>query len=431
MEKSDRSWTRGRPRSRSLTAMPKAAPRVAAQWITVAGRYRDVVLALALCAAGEYELFAHATYSGAAVWPGPRAVNAILIPCMTLPLMARRRHPLVVCLTIFGLLAVSSLILGGGEATTEFLLFIATTFTGAAYTTRPIVIAAGALAAGIVHEMRDPQVHGVSDAVWALGLLAISFLLGRAVYARQHRIGSLEYEAAVAERRHADEVAAATTAERAAIARELHDIVAHAVSVIVIQAQAGARALPARADVAADVLATIESSARTALGELRRLLTLLSDDAVDATTHPVASLAQLPTLLDGCRRAGLTVTLDADSLPRLEPMSDLAAYRVIQEALTNVLRHAPGAAAAVTIRRHPDSIEVVVENSAVATGRAAASTVGGSQRGLIGMRERLTMVGGKLVKAGPSASGYVIEAVVPIEPASLDDEDRRERELAL
>ncbi|HXR42110.1 MAG TPA: histidine kinase [Acidothermaceae bacterium] len=418
--------------------MSRAAPQFstapqlrAAQWITAAARrYRDVALAVALCAGGEYELFAHVTYSGAAVWPGPRAVNAILIPFLTLPLVARRKRPLAVCLSVFGLLALSSLVLGGGEATTEFLLFIATTFTGAAYTSRPVVIAAAALAAGVVHDLRDPQVHGFSDAVWSLGLLAISFLLGRAVYARQHRIGSLEHAAVVAERRHADEVAAATAAERAAIARELHDIVAHAVSVIVIQAQAGSRALPTRIDVAADVLTTIESSARTALAELRRLLTLLSDDGDPATTNPVASLSQLPELLDRCRGAGLAVELDADQLPTLTPASDLAAYRVIQEALTNTLRHAPGAAAAVTVRRRRESIELVVTDNG-GDGSAAASATDGTQRGLIGMRERLALVGGELVKAGPSASGYIVEAVIPVEPARTDDVDGRERELAL
>lgn len=405
----------------------------AGAWLGRASRYRDVALALALCGAGEYELFAHVTYSGAPVWPGARAANAVLIPLLTMPLIARRKRPLAVCLVVFGSLAISSAVLGGGEATTEFLLFIATTFTGAAYTNRPVVIATAALLAGTVHEVRDPHVHGASDAVWALGLLAISFLLGRAVHARQHRIGSLEYEAAVAERRHADEVAAATAAERAAIARELHDIVAHAVSVIVIQAQAGTRALPARTDVAADVLETIESSARTALSELRRLLTLLSDDRTDATTNPVASLAQLPTLIDSCRRAGLSVELDADGLPPLEPATDLAAYRVVQEALTNTLRHAPGAAAAVTIRRRPDSIELVVTDNG-GERRGASSASNGTQRGLIGMRERLAMVGGELVKAGPSASGYVVEAVLPLDATPTDPTDAAdsyERELAL
>ena len=380
---------------------------------------RDVALALALCGAGEYELAAHATYSGAPVWPGPHAVNAALIPLMTLPLIWRRRRPLLVCLGVYGLLAVSSVVLGGAEATTEFLLFIATTFTGAAYTSQPALIATAALVGGIAHDVRDPQMHGPSDAVWSLGLLAISFLLGRAVHARQHRIGSLEHAAAIAERKHAADVAAATAAERAAIARELHDIVAHAVSVIVIQAQAGSRVLPERADVAAEVLATIESSARTALVELRRLLTLLSDDGEQATTNPVASLAQLPDLLDRCRGAGLDVELDADRLPALPPAGDLAAYRVIQEALTNTLRHAPGATATVTISVRRESLEIVVTDDG-GHGAAGQPAHDGTQRGLIGMRERLAMVGGELLAAGPHGAGYLVRAVVPIDHPGAD-----------
>src|SRR6185437_12333434 len=207
-------------------------------------------------------------------------------PVLTLPLALRRRWPTAVNVSILGGLALISAAFGGSEATTGFLVFIVATFTLAAYGRWPLASAAAVVGAAVVHEVRDPHVHGLSDAVWALGRPAIAWLIGWARRTRVRRIGALESEALQAERRHAEQVAAATAAERAAIARELHDIVAHAVSVIVIQAQAGSRALPARTDVAADVLTTIESSARTALAELRRLLTLLSDDGDPATTNP-------------------------------------------------------------------------------------------------------------------------------------------------
>jgi signal transduction histidine kinase len=221
------------------------------------------------------------------------------------------------------------------------------------------------------------------------------------------------------EERHTEQVAAATAAERAAIARELHDIVAHAVSVIVISAQAGSRALPAKIDVAAEVLTTIETSARTALAELRRLLTLLAADDESAATAPAASLRHLPDLLEGCRRSGLDVDVDLDDLPSLPPASDLAAYRVIQESLTNTLRHAPGATAKLSIRRDGKFLDIVAIDEGASVETAKPDAGDGTGRGLIGMRERLAMVGGRLVGAGPHESGYRVHAIIPLDGAEL------------
>jgi signal transduction histidine kinase len=376
-------------------------------------RNRDIALAVVLCAGGEYELFDHVTYGGADVWPGPNAVNAVVIPLLTLPLAFRRRWPSAVSLYVLAGLAVTSIVLGGGEATTTFLLFLTAVFTGAAYARRPVLVAAAAVAAGVAHDLRDPQVHGLGDAVWGLGMLVAAWLIGWAVRTRQQRIGSLEAQAVEVAERHAEQVAAVTARERRAIARELHDVVTHAVSVIVIQAQAGARALPQRSEVAADALAQIEETGRSALAELRGLLTLLTDEDTEIDVHPAASLAQLDELLDRCRASGLRVDLDADDeLPRLPALADLAAFRVVQEALTNTLRHAPGASARVTIRRSEDVLEVVAEDDG-ATGDARGSA-DESGRGLIGMRERLALAGGRLVAAGPNASGFRVHATVPL-----------------
>jgi signal transduction histidine kinase len=378
-----------------------------------AARYRDVALALALCAAGEYELFGHVTYQGAAVWPGPVLASALLIPLLTLPLAARRRWPTLVCLVVFAALAVSSAVLGGGEATTGFVVFIAATFTAAAYSPRPLLLAGVALAAGTVHELRDPHVRGIGDAVWALGMLGIAWLIGWAVRARGQRIGTLEVQAAEAERRHAEQVAAATMAERAAIARELHDIVAHAVSVIIIQAQAGARALPSGAELPGRIFEQIETSGRTALTELRGLLTLLAGPPAQADVHPAASLAQLEELIERCRASGLRVDVQTDGpLPPLSPIAELAAYRVVQEALTNTLRHASGAAARVRLQNRGDLLDIEIDDDGAA--RRPAPDAGGSGRGLIGMRERLALAGGELVRAAPTPEGFRVHAVVPV-----------------
>lgn len=381
-----------------------------------AARYRDIALALALCAAGEYELFARVTYDGAAVWPGPRLASALVIALVTLPLAARRRWPTAVCLVVFAALAVSSAVLGGGEATTGFVVFIAAAFTAAAYSPRPLLVAAAALGAGTVHELRDPHVHGIGDVVWALGMLVIAWLIGWALRARVHRIDTLEVQAVETERRHALQVAAATTAERAAIARELHDIVAHAVSVIVIQAQAGARALPGDIELAGQIFEQIETSGRTALTELRGLLTLLADTRAPADVHPAASLAQLDELVERCRASGLRVAVEVDRpLPPLSPLAELAAYRVVQEALTNTLRHAPGAAARVRLEHRGGQLEIEVADDGARPDSPPYE--GGSGRGLIGMRERLSLAGGQLVHAAPTQGGFRVHAVVPVADA--------------
>ncbi len=384
---------------------------------------RDVLLALALCAAGEFELASGATYGGHPVWPGSTLANALVIPVLTLPMVARRRRPLASVLFTLAAITVSAAVLGGGEATTEFLLLIATVFSGAAYTDNPVVVAVAALVTGVVHGLRDPAVHGVGDGVWTLGMLAIAFLLGRALHGRQRRISSLQLEAVEREKAHLGQVAAATAAERAAIARELHDIVAHAVSVVVIQSQAGARALPERPDLAARTLATIEETGRTALNDLRRLLTVLSPADGDPDSRPLGSLDQLDELVRTFQTSGLRIELERPAqLPRLAPAAELAAYRVVQEALTNAARYARGSTVTVSMSTGSGALEISIVNTVGEQVEHAEEL--GTGRGLIGMRHRLELVGGQLTHAEPLDDGYRVAASIPIGENELS----RERE---
>lgn len=397
--------------------------KVLAEW----NRWRDLALALAMCAMGQYELWSGATYDGASVWPGgSRALYTVLIVALTVPLVWRRRWPDAVCGFVFVLLAVSCAVLGGGEATTEFVLFVVTAFTATAYARWPTALAAAALVAGTIHELRDPHVHGFGDAVWALGMLVIAWLLGWAVRTRQQRIGALESAAQAAERLHAERVAAATAAERAEIARELHDIVAHAVAVIVIQAQAGERALPRDTALAAEVLETIETSARSALVELRRLLTLLTDGG-ESALEPLASLTRLPDLIATFRAAGLDVAYDEPNpLPSLPPTADLTAYRIVQQALTNTLQYAQ--AARVALRCDAARLDILVEDRR--TAGLPPPEHRGAGRGLIGMRERLALVGGELLEAAPTDHGFRVRATIPLEPAEEPAVDLAEHHAA-
>lgn len=371
---------------------------------------RDVALAAGLAALGELELFLGERYNGKPVWPGPIWLNALMIIVLTAPLVARRRYPTVAVIAGFGLLSVYSLVFGATEAAAGFVLLIVTAFSGAAYAKHLWTVLAAAAAFCTVFFFTDASAKGIGDQTWVFGLGAVAILLGRAVHARQLRIGSLQDHAATAEVRHAAEVEGAIAAERGLIARELHDIVSHAVSVIVIQAQAGGRALPAAPDVAADALLAIEESARTAMAELRRLLTVLGPDLVAATVRPVASLAQLDDLLAQWRSAGLHIDIATDALPALPPSVDLVAFRIVQESLTNTARHAPGASAQVALTMRGDELDVIARDF----GERSPATESGTGRGIIGMRQRVELVGGNLIAAGPCHDGFLVHARLPV-----------------
>jgi signal transduction histidine kinase len=408
----------GRP---SLAAVDLALPRPASRLASV-GRVvsvrRDLVLMVALFCFGLAELLLGETYQGSSAWPGPGWAGLLQVCWLTVPLAWRRSTPLGASLAVFAGVGVSSVVWGAAESTAAFLVIVVTMFSGIAYARRPGVVIGAATVALAVHNLNDPAVTRLADWFWSAGFVIVAGLLGAAQRSRQVRIVALQHDADVMAREYEARAAAATAAERAAIARELHDVVAHAVSVIVIHAQAGGRAVddddPATARL---VLGTIEDTGRSALADLRRMLQLL--DTTGPPLDPSPGLAHLHSLLDGFRTAGVSVTLELpDPLPTLSGSADLAAYRLVQEALTNVLRHAPGAHVTVRVTRSGAGIEVLVENDG-RRGPAAPAPVGDRPgRGLIGMRERVSLAGGTLQDSGPTAGGFRIRAQLPVEPGS-------------
>ena len=253
--------------------------------------------------------------------------------------------------------------------------------------------------------------EGAADFVWVAAFIAVSWSTGfilsrRTAYARElaERAERLELE----QRAAADR---AVTEERQRIARELHDVIAHSVSVMTVQAGAVRRLLRPEQEKERQALETVEATGREALTEMRRLVGLLREQGAMPEFSPQPGMGTIDSLLDGVRAAGLPVELDVDGTPQdLPPGVDLAAYRVVQEALTNALKYAGPAHAWVGVHWHDDELELEIAND----GRGDGDGSGGGH-GLAGMRERVSLYGGEIESGERDGGGYVVRARLPIE----------------
>ena len=342
---------------------------------------------------------------------GPRWLTAALPLLIALPLLWRRRRPLLMTALVVAGFVVQGVASGHTpEGVQIILIWIVMPYSVAAFSERrgALVGLALMLAGYAVYAGENADVRtGDSSQLWAGAfflLMAVgAWVAGLAVRGRREasaqaaRAGALERDAEAAAGR-----------ERARMARELHDIVAHNLSVVVVQA-AGARAQAERRGADPGSLEKIERSGREALVEMRRLLGVLrSDDGAGSGTAPQPGLGQLPALAEGVRAAGVDVELDVWD-GELPPAVGLSAYRIVQEALTNTLKHAgPAARARVAVRRDPDALTIEVSDD----GTGGAPSPGG--HGLVGMRERAALLGGEL-SAGPRAGGgFAVVARLPL-----------------
>jgi signal transduction histidine kinase len=351
-------------------------------------------------------------------WYAGPPVFAIIAP---LPLLVRRTQPLIAFGASIAALAATGL-LSREVSSPAFSIFLAAYSVGRYTVVRELSIAAliAAIGIGLAATLAS---EGLS--AWFAFMIAILvglWLTGDTARARELRAEQLEERAA---RHEADQRSAAARAadeERSRIARELHDVIAHNVSVIVVQAAAASRVIdhdPAQAKAS---LAAIETTGREALTEMRRLLGVLrageaglSSEATPAGPQP--SLGELPELVDDMRAAGLPVELAIEGTPReLPPGVDLSAYRVVQEALTNALRHGQGASTRVVVRYGRDSIdlEIVDQGRGFVVAPAGGDSATGGH-GLAGMRERVALVRGEL-DAGPRPEGgFRVLARLPVD----------------
>ena len=351
------------------------------------------------------------------------ALGLTLALLQTVPLVLRRVFPVAV-------FAVTISALGGhamlaGDSFNSSLGSLVALYTVAELCSRRVGIAAAVVAASvisfvIVYRVGVPA--GLSGLVQSLLTVFVVWLVGTWAQERRRYIGTVEERADRAESEREARAARAVTEERARIARELHDVVTHHVSVIVIQAGAALLALDRRPEDARTALEAIDGSGRTALADMRRMLGILAPDRVgggDAVPAPMPGLDRLGELLEQVRGAGLRTELSVVGTPRpLDAGVELSAYRIVQEALTNTLKHAPDARAAVTIRYGLDALEVEVVDDG-GSGRASNGSLahpGDPGQGLIGMRERVAVFGGTL-EAGPHGAGFRVAARLPVDAA--------------
>jgi signal transduction histidine kinase len=223
-------------------------------------------------------------------------------------------------------------------------------------------------------------------------------------------VGDRERRAQIAERERDLVAREAVVEERARIARELHDVIAHHVSMIVLQAGAERRVLDGANASTRDVLETVERTGRSALTEMRRLLGMLRGDANEPLT-PQPGLSDVPVLVNQLREAGLPVELHVSGARRELPVGiELSAYRIVQEALTNALKHAGEASARVNIRYGSDSLELEIADD----GTGASTPVSSGGHGLVGMRERVALYGGRLDAGRQPSGGFVVRVLLPI-----------------
>ncbi|MFG1865119.1 sensor histidine kinase [Microbispora bryophytorum] len=357
------------------------------------------------------------------------ALNLILAAACTLPVALRRSRPFVLLVaTCVPQAALDTLHYDPGLSRLGglVLLYSVAACRGLALSLAALVVSFASYVAGVLAGVITPS---WPDHVVVTAVLLLCWVCGRALRLRRAYLAELVQRADRLERAREADTRAARAEERSRIARELHDVVAHHVSVMTVQAAAARKMLDIKPDVARDALSAIEEMGRTAMTEMRSIVGVLRTDG-PAERGPQPGMHDLPALVEQMREAGLRTQLWIEGERRgLPPGVDLAAYRLVQEALTNSLRHAgPAARAWVTVRHEPNELSIHVEDD----GRGAAEEpariggkglegkgLGGKGHGLVGIRERVALYGGVL-RIGPRAGGgFEVRARFPLSHSAL------------
>jgi signal transduction histidine kinase len=387
-----------------------AAEQMIGNWVRARHFRRapaDAVLAGALVIAGQVEVWLAGADAG--LEDGQRVVLAASTAVGAVMLVWRRRWPLAIGLLVpLVEMVVVAAVTDYGTVST-FLASLIALYTAAAWSgsrwwwlVLPLRVVAGVTV-------------GEDAADWAFvgGLAVVSVVAGRVVHNSRRVADELARVNEALRDERETTARLMISEERTAIAREVHDILAHTVSVMVVQAEMAEELFDKDGQRSRSAITSVQSTGREALTELRRILAFLrTSDSIDADIQPQPQLARLPELVESLGEAGLTVSVTVTGeVRRLAPGVDLCAFRVVQEALTNVLRHSGCSTARADLRYHRNAIEVEIVDDG--SGRSAPVTLEGAGHGLRGMRERVALYGGEITTGPKAGGGFVVRARLP------------------
>ncbi len=387
-------------------------------------RHAFDALILAVAAASQAEILV-------APLVGPIVAVEAAALLATVPLLFRRRFPFAAPAVVFaGVAGVSLISLAGVTegATFAMLGLVLASWAAGAQREGQQALAGAALGlaavavnvqahpgSGTALDFGDAEVDLASWLVIGIGLPLAAFALRR----REERAVALEAEAQRLAREREERARAAVAAERARIARDLHDVIAHSVSVMTVQGGAARLLLDQDAQRAREPLLAVEETGHQAMAEMRRLLGIVHAEQDAPALAPQPGLADLEALVEQVRQAGLPVALEVQGAPKpLAPGLGLAGYRIVQEALTNALKHAGPARAWVTVRYDADALVLEIADDGAGGG---GSDGGGSGHGLVGMRERVALYGGELAAGWRPGGGFAVRARLPLGPRAGPD----------
>lgn len=381
-----------------------------------ASEWSDWLLVLALGGPALYEIWISTLFEPGIT--GPRLPNTLLFILMSVPFAWRRRMPVVAMFVVLVASGIQADFFTDPAVQPPFETFLALLLAfysvGAHGEGRHGLLgAASGGAVVLATDLYDLLTgEGPGDIVPPLVFWAAAWFIGRTLRQRRLQTERLQNLSAQLEREREERAKVAVIEERSRIARELHDVIAHSVSVMVVQAQATQRLLDGEQSEARQALGFIETTGRQALVEMRRLLGVLRRTDAEPALTPQPGLGSLDALVEQFRESGLPVELRVEGEPEpLPPGVDLSAYRIVQEALTNALKHAGPARARVEIHYGDDEVALEITDDGPGNGKG-----GGAGQGLIGMRERVALYGGVLENGKRNGGGYLVRARLPLDP---------------
>jgi signal transduction histidine kinase len=347
---------------------------------------------------------------------GPLWFDVLAVLAFTTPFLARRRYPGGTLVAIAIAIALATFV--DGRLVTHpfvsFLFALALCFRWGMRPARAQSVAGLALTVGVAAlvTVNDPM-GKVGDFVWDVITFTVAWIIGFAVGDKYREVDEAKERAALAEREREDRARRAVADERARIARELHDVVGHSVSVMTVQASAVRRLLEPDQEKVREALEVVEQTGREALAEMRRMVGVLRHPEEAPALAPQPSLEQIEKLVQQTREAGLPVELRVEGEPVQLPTGvDLTAYRLVQEGLTNAVKHARAGRAEVLVRYGAGHVELTVSDDGCGEGEGDGD---GGGHGLVGIRERVTVYGGKLEAGSRPEGGFRLRARLPTE----------------